>query len=193
LDTAALRNRIARVSTGGSPSPTQTKNLKVGLVWAGNPTHHNDAARSLRLEDLMPLLQTPGTSFFSLQQPVPARDEAHFQSVRESLNQREPFADFLETSAWVAEMDLIITVDTAIAHLAGALAKPVWTLLPFAADWRWFLERADTPWYPTMRLFRQKQRGDWRSVILQVAAALNDLSRAKKSGLEAAAVLVESV
>lgn len=174
-----------KLGFGGKLSPSQTKQLKVGLAWAGNSTHHNDAARSLRLEELLPLLSTSDTIFYSLQQPVPTRDEECFQSVKTLLNSRAPFNDFLETSAFVAEMDLIITVDTAIAHLAGALAKPVWTLLPFAADWRWFLERTDTPWYPTMRLFRQKQRGQWHSVIAQVASALNDFSRAKNSGTAA--------
>jgi ADP-heptose:LPS heptosyltransferase len=85
------------------------------------------------------------------------------------------FADFGDTARAIEELDLVISVDTCVAHLAGALGKPVWTLLPFDVDWRWMLGRADSPWYPTMRLLRQSRRGDWPGVIAQVAAALRDL------------------
>jgi Flp pilus assembly protein TadD len=150
-----------------------SKNLKVGLAWAGNPTHHNDAARSLRLEDLTPLQQVPGVTFYSLQSPVPARDQSVFRSWSGMVDLSVGFADFLATAGAVAKMDLVITVDTAITHLAGALGRPVWTLLPFAPDWRWLLDRQDTPWYPTMRLFRQTQRNQWAPLIAKAVAELN--------------------
>ena len=150
--------------------------LKIGLAWAGNPSHHNDAARSLRLEELAPLLQVPNTTFYNLQRPVPTRDETYFQSGIKLLDLGGEVKDFLDTSAVMAELDLVITVDTSMAHLAGALAKPVWTMLPYSPDWRWLLDRADTPWYPTMRLFRQSQRGQWHSVVSQMIEKLNHIS-----------------
>lgn len=147
-------------------------NLKVGLVWAGNPGHHNDASRSLRLEAFAPILQTPGVVFYSLQVPVPASDEPYMRALPQFEPLGRQFADFLDTAGVIGQLDLIISVDTAVAHLAGALGKPVWTLLPFAPDWRWFLGRSDTVWYPTMRLFRQSERGRWDPVIQQVAEDL---------------------
>jgi len=153
--------------------------LKVGLAWAGDPAHHNNAARSIRLEQLAPMLQVPSVAFYSLQAKLPALDETYFRSLSNLMDLSGQFTSFLETAAVVAELDLIIAVDTAVAHLAGALAKPVWTLLPFAPDWRWLLEREDTPWYPTMRLFRQKDRGQWQPVIARVAEELGRLARAK--------------
>jgi len=157
----------------GPPLPAAPAgHRKVGLVWAGNPAHHNDAARSLRLAELAPLLQVPGVTFYSLQRPVPARDEAAFRSTPNLVDLGGRLDDFLATAAAVAQLDLVIAVDTAVAHLAGALGKPTWTLLPFSPDWRWFLDRPDTPWYPTMRLCRQPQRGQWPPVLRQVAAAL---------------------
>lgn len=146
--------------------------LRVGLVWAGNSGHHQDAIRSLRLEDLAPILKVPGVCFQSLQQPIPAGDAAHFSSLADRLPAGPPFADFLATAAAVSELDLIISVDTAVAHLAGALGKPVWCLIQYSPDWRWFLERDDTPWYPSMRLFRQRERNQWQAPILEAAEAL---------------------
>jgi len=150
--------------------------LKVGLAWAGNPTHHNDAARSIRLEELTRLRLVPGVTFYSLQKPIPERDEACFRSWPGLMDLSGNFNDFLATAAAVSEMDLVIAVDTAIAHLAGALGKPVWTLLPMAPDWRWLLDRQDTPWYPTMRLFRQTRRNLWSQVISRVADELAHLA-----------------
>lgn len=145
--------------------------LKVGIVWAGNPTHHNDAARSIPLEEFAPIL-IPGIAFYSLQAAVPLRDETYFRSLPNLLDLPGRLGSFLETAAIIMELDLVIAVDTAVAHLAGALGKPVWTLLPLVPDWRWLLDREDTPWYPTMRLFRQKNRGQWQPVIARVAAEL---------------------
>jgi tetratricopeptide (TPR) repeat protein len=147
--------------------------LKVGLVWAGSPTHRDDIHRSLPLALLAPVLDVPGVSFHSLQMPVPNRDATMLKNCP-GLKPLGPFKDYLETAGAVAEMDLIISVDTSVAHLAGALAKPVWTLVQFDQDWRWFAQFGErTPWYPTMRLFRQTKRGDWPSVVTRVAAELS--------------------
>ena len=169
------------MSVAGHLPPAPAGHLRTGVVWAGSPAHHNDAARSLRLEQFAPILQVPGVAFYSLQLPVPANDEALFLSLSNVRDLSGQLASFLETAAVVAELDLIIAVDTSVAHLAGAVAKPVWTLIPFAPDWRWLLDREDTPWYPTMRLFRQKQRGQWEPVIARVAEALGCLAAHKNS------------
>lgn len=157
---AAWRERLAT-----APSP------RVGVVWAGSSMHADDRRRSMTPEMLQPILGVPEVTFVSLQieprAPLP-------QVIREAgvLDLREHIVDFTDSAALLAELDLIITVDTSIAHLAGALGRPVWTMISFIPDWRWGLGRADTPWYPTMRLFRQPRRGDWTSVAEEVAAAL---------------------
>jgi Flp pilus assembly protein TadD len=133
----------------------------VGLVWAGNPANPNDRNRSLPFALAEELASLPGMAFFSLQ-----------KGARAFIPLDEHMTDFAETAAAIANLDLVISVDTAVAHLAGALGRPVWTLLPFAPDWRWLLGREDSPWYPTMRLFRQARRGDWPSVIRNVKLAL---------------------
>lgn len=177
LSTIPSQVPYLKAATGWKLPPAPAGHLKVGIVWAGNPSHHNDAARSIRLEELAPLLQVPGVTFYSLQVPIPARDEAFFRSASGLVDLGGHFNDFLDTATAVAEMDLVITVDTAVGHLAGALAKPVWTLIPYAPDWRWMTDRQDTPWYPTMRLFRQAQRHQWPPVILQVTEELVRFSR----------------
>jgi ADP-heptose:LPS heptosyltransferase len=122
----------------------------------------------------------PGVRFFSLQIQSPQNAPA---SLREAglVDFTDRITDFADTAALVAELDLIISVDTAVAHLAGALGRPVWTLLPFAPDWRWGLDREDTPWYPTMRLFRQPALGDWASVISRMAEELKSMVDTKRS------------
>ncbi len=151
---------------------TPAENLKVGLVWAGSPTHSDDANRSVPLALLTPVLAVSNVSFFSLQMPVPQRDATTLKDFP-NLLELGGFADYQATASVVAQMDLVISVDTSVAHLAGALAKPVWTMVQFAPDWRWFAQFGErTPWYPTMRLFRQLRRGDWAAVISQVAAEL---------------------
>ncbi len=147
------------------------KGRRVGIVWQGNPNHRNDRNRSLPLGALGSLLDTPGIQFVGLQKGI-ARGKAP-----EGVVDLSPLlADFGETAAAILGLDLVISVDTAVAHLAGALGKPVWTLLPYAPDWRWLLHREDSPWYPSMRLFRQPMVGDWASVIRDVKKALNDLA-----------------
>jgi tetratricopeptide (TPR) repeat protein len=146
--------------------------LKVGLAWAGSATHRDDANRSVPLAMLAPVLAVPGVSFYSLQIPLPPRDTAARTDFT-NLQALGALTDYRATAAAVAALDLVISVDTSVAHLAGALGKPVWTLVQFAADWRWFSRFGErTPWYPTMRLFRQNRRGDWPEVIGRMAAEL---------------------
>ncbi|MBW4475106.1 MAG: tetratricopeptide repeat protein [Stenomitos rutilans HA7619-LM2] len=153
------------------PSPlSPLPSLKVGIVWTGNPDHKNNRYRSFAINQFLAVCQLPEVSFYSLQKGADADlqtlSTVSIQDVGQHLH------DFNDTAAAIAQLDLVITMDTAVAHLAGALGKPVWLLLSFAPDWRWLLEREDSPWYPTMRLFRQRQRGHWQGVFEQVAAAL---------------------
>jgi hypothetical protein len=151
------------------------KGAKVGLVWKGSALHKNDAYRSLPgLTTLAPLWSVPGVTFVSLQKGQ-AEDEAVESAADQPLiHLGTDIVDFADTAAIVAQLDLVICVDTAIAHVAGALNKPCWALLPaLGTDWRWLLERSDTPWYPgTMRLFRQAKPGDWTETIRDVTKAL---------------------
>ena len=148
--------------------------LKIGLVWAGKSRTHQphavaiDQRRSMRLADMAPLLDVPGCSFVSLQLGPPAARNAgsRLRDVSERLT------DWADTAGLIAGLDMVIAVDTAVAHLAGALGKPVWMLNRFDSCWRWFRQREDTPWYPSMRLFRQASRGDWAEVIHRTAETL---------------------
>jgi tetratricopeptide (TPR) repeat protein len=143
----------------------------VGLAWAGNPAHANDRHRSVPLAALAPWFAVPGIAWFSLQQGEAAAQIA----ATPGAGQLVPLpsdAALVDTAALIAELDLVITVDTSIAHLAGALGRPAWVMLPFAPDWRWQLGRDDSPWYPTLRLFRQPRPRDWRSVVARVQARL---------------------
>lgn len=141
----------------------------VGLTWAGRATHPQDRQRSMNGALLAPLLDTPGVEFHALQREGGTDAAADSQFHRDWSGE---MINFSATAGIVASMDLVITVDTAIAHLAGAMGRPVWVMLPFAADWRWFRDRTDSPWYPTMRLFRQDAPGDWPSVVNAVGVAL---------------------
>jgi tetratricopeptide (TPR) repeat protein len=148
--------------------------LKVGIAWAGNPLHRSDARRSMEIETLLPLRRLKGVRWFSIQVGERAADLAHLPAGF-VVDLAPQLSDFAETAAAIANLDLVITVDTAVAHLAGALGRPAWVLLPHISDWRWLLERADSPWYPTLRLFRQPSPGDWDSVIVRAADALSGL------------------
>ncbi len=145
--------------------------LKVGLVWAGRPTHTNDHNRSMRLSHFAPLSGIGNIVFYSLQ-----KGSAAAQSGLELIDFAAELNDFSDTAALVSGLDLVIAVDTAVAHLAGAMGKPVWVLLPMSADWRWLTNREDSPWYPTMRLFRQRRWGDWDGVVEEVSAAPQKLA-----------------
>ena len=144
---------------------------RIGLVWSGNPAHKNDHNRSIKLETLLPLLDIDAT-FVSLQKDIHADDASVLKDRSDLLNFGDKLKDFSETAGLVSNLDLVISVDTSVAHLAGALAKPVWVLLPFLSDWRWLLDRDDSPWYPTARLFRQHAAGDWSGVVGDVGVEL---------------------
>jgi len=147
---------------------------KVGLVWKGNPDHKNDRLRSCSLEDFAPLTTIPDIRLYGIQKGDAAADaKASLDGMVTNLG--EELADFTDTAGLIANMDLIISVDTSVAHLAGAMGKQTWTLLPFAPDWRWMLDRGDSPWYPTMRLFRQPEREDWDGVFHELSETLRIL------------------
>ncbi|MBZ0107197.1 MAG: tetratricopeptide repeat protein [Candidatus Scalindua rubra] len=147
-------------------------NLKVGIVWAGNPKHIDDRNRSCSLNDFAHLTSIRGLTFYSLQKGLASAEANKHTMVIKIVNPDNELNDFADTAAAIENLDLVIAVDTAVAHLAGAIGKPVWTLLPFVPDWRWMLERSDSPWYPGMRLFRQTQLNDWAGVFNQVKEAL---------------------
>jgi len=145
--------------------------FRVGLVWRGNPKHHNDRNRSVALELLQDLVMIEGARFFSLQLgPTPAEDQ--WLRSRAIIDLGPELSNYAATARCLAELDLLITVDTSVAHLAGALGRPVWTLLPACNDWRWLQDREDTPWYPSMRLFRQNGLRNWKPVADRVASDL---------------------
>ncbi|MGQ9370832.1 tetratricopeptide repeat protein [Azospirillum sp. A39] len=152
--------------------------LRVALVWAGNPRHRNDRNRSLPAAALAPLLAVPGVRFVSLQ-TGPARGALPRLPVPPAgpiLDPVDAVRDFADSAAILACVDLVIAVDTAAIHLAGALGRPAWLLLPYAPDWRWLLDRPDSPWYPSLRLFRQARPGDWTGVAATAAAVLRALA-----------------
>ena len=144
---------------------------RVGFVWSGRPTHTNDANRSIPLKDLLPLTRCD-IQCVSVQREIRPSDLHALTGLSSMRRLGEDLTDFADAAALLSELDLLITVDTSMAHLAGALGKPVWILLPYVADWRWLRDREDSPWYPTARLFRQPAAGDWPSVIDRVARAL---------------------
>jgi tetratricopeptide (TPR) repeat protein len=152
--------------------------LKVGLVWSGSKDHKKDHDRSLRLQQLIPLLDLP-IAFYSLQKEVKDEDKLTISRLNQIHQFSEELIDFSDTAALVDCLDLVITVDTSVAHLAGAMAKNVWILISYLPDYRWMLDRSDTPWYPTATLFRQPNVSDWDSVISNVKTALLALLSAK--------------
>jgi hypothetical protein len=148
--------------------------LRVGLVWSGNPLFPEDRLRSIPLSGFAPMLALHGVRFFSLQTGPAA---SQLDEVGEPITDLQAaIGDMADTTALIGKLDLVITVDTAVAHLAGALGKPTWVLLPFAPDWRWLMEREDSPWYPTMRLFRQRGFGEWAPVLERVRGQLAALA-----------------
>ncbi len=154
----------------GLPDCPDGTRLKVGIVWAGRATHTNDRNRSCRLRQFEPLFSVPGVAYFSLQKGDAAAELAAAAVPVTDLGDR--LGDFADTAAVIDRLDLVVAVDTAVAHLAGALARPVWILIPFVADWRWLTQGEHSPWYPTARLFRQAAMGDWAPVFTRVAEGL---------------------
>ena len=158
------------------PEPSSRRDrLKVGLVWSGNPTHDDDSLRSIDPELLGDLVSLDGVEFHSLQAPIRPEHQALVTRWPRWVDATSGMTNFRVTAEYLVGLDLVIAVDTAVAHLAGAMGKPVWLLVQDSPDWRWQLNRADSPWYPTLRLFRQSHRGDWRPVMEQV---VTELSRA---------------
>jgi hypothetical protein len=154
--------------------------LRIGLVWSGNPQHWNDQNRSIPLRTLLRVI-APGASFVSLQKDPRPEDKAALRERSDIIDLTERLTDFAETAALIGCLDLVITVDTSVAHLAAALGCPTWILLPAVPDWRWLLDRDDSPWYPTTRLFRQTTAGDYESVVDRVRAELLTLVEADRS------------
>lgn len=156
----------------GKKGPGETR---VGIVWAGSESNLNDRNRSFACRLIEPLLEIPQVHWFSLQVGPPAAQLAE-PGIGSKVRDLAPeLTDYAETAAAISQLDLVITADTSVAHLAASLGVTVWTLIPFAPDWRWLLERNDSPWYPSMRLFRQRVAGDWESVMYAVADALRQL------------------
>jgi Flp pilus assembly protein TadD len=146
--------------------------IKIGLAWAGRPTHANNANRSIDIAKFAPLAGVSNITFYSVQVGPGSEHVAR----TDLIDFTPQIKDLSDSAALLANLDLIITVDSAVAHLAGAIAKPVWIMLPFAPDWRWLLRRSDSPWYPTAKLFRQPKPGDWNSVIASIRLELEQLA-----------------
>ncbi len=158
----------------------ERKRPLVGLAWSGSTTLRNDINRSIPLALLEPLRHA-GCTLVALQKDIRDSDRAALEATPAILHFESELADFRDTAALASLMDVVVSVDTSVAHLAGALARPLWLLLPFSPDWRWLLDRSDTPWYPTARIFRQPRIGDWSSVIERVAA---ELQKPEKPGTD---------
>jgi tetratricopeptide (TPR) repeat protein len=165
-DEGRLKKWSAQI--GALPPP------RIAVAWAGNPAHDNDRNRSIALSTLAPLFAAPGVaaSFISIQRELRGEEAAQLAAQPRLSHIGGALADFDDSAAVLALCDLLVTVDTAPAHLAGAMGRPVWVLVPFAPDWRWTLDGETTPWYPTARIFRQPALGDWNAVIARAAAAL---------------------
>jgi tetratricopeptide (TPR) repeat protein len=161
---ATWRDRLAAV-----PSP------RIGVTWAGNPQHSNDVRRSIALPDLLPTLAAAPASIVTLQKELRPGDAELLARHPHIIQLGDELVTFDDTAAAIAALDLVIAVDTSVAHLAGALGKPVWILVTLAPDWRWLLDRDDSPWYPTARLFRQAARHDWSDVIARIGAEIGRL------------------
>ena len=164
-----LRAPAARIERWRARLPAGPR---IGLAWSGKPSHKNDRNRSIPLALLAPILSRPGVTFVSLQREYRGADLPELSRRPNLLRPDDALADFADTAAVVEQLDLVIAVDTAVAHLAGALGKPVFILLPYVPDWRWLFGRADSPWYPTARLFRQPVAGDWNAAIAATTDAL---------------------
>ncbi len=165
-----IPNEMPYIHAGQVSKSAASDRLRVGLCWAGNPSHDNDRNRSLDFKLLKPLLELQGIDFFSLQVGSRAGDAF----AEPNVQQPGRFFDFLETAQFVVTLDLVITVDSSVAHLCGALGQKVWVLLPNAPDWRWSLEGKVTCWYPDSRLFRQTRGGNWEPVINKIGNEISE-------------------
>jgi hypothetical protein len=161
---AAWKERLARL--------TPTASRRIGIVWAGRPTHNNDRWRSARLADFAPLAALPGVALVSLQKGPAAAQAGEYFGAAPLVNIGAEIVDYEDTMAILESLDLLVTVDTSVGHVAGAMGRPTFILLARAPDWRWLLERSDTPWYPSVTLFRQSTTGVWSDVMAKVAKAV---------------------
>lgn len=152
-----------------------TGRLRVGFAWGGSPLQTNNQFRSIPLAELLPLLRTPGVDAFSLQVGATPDEAAQLAAVPGVTDLAPVLGDFADTAAVMRQLDLVLTVDTSVAHLAGTLGRPAWVLLSHTCCWRYLLDRTDSPWYPTFRLFRQPRRGAWPEVVAALRTALKDL------------------
>jgi hypothetical protein len=150
----------------------RTGRRRVGLAWAGRPTHPNNARRSVGLADLAPILRVEGIEFVTVQKPVSEADQAFLRGFPQVREVSAHLHDFADTAALLANLDLLVSVDTSVVHLAGALGVACWVLVPRPADWRWLHGREESPWYPSLRLFRQERPQEWGAVVERVVAAL---------------------
>jgi tetratricopeptide (TPR) repeat protein len=156
--------------------------FKVGIAWAGNPSFKNDRDRSILLKNILPVCTVPGAKYISIQKDLRPGDEGILDVHPHITRMDREITDFQDTAAIMMSLDLIISSDTSIVNLAGALARPVWVLLPFNPDWRWLLSRGDSPWYPTARLFRQPKEADWVSVTDMVRERLREEIESRRPG-----------
>jgi tetratricopeptide (TPR) repeat protein len=164
----------------------RSQGLKVGINWAGNPAFRHDKMRSIGLARMLPLLAQSGVEFFALQKDLRDGDAEILRSERRIIPLGGQIESFADTAAIISQLDLVISSDASVVHLAGALGKPVWILLQHVPDWRWLFDRDDSPWYPTARLFRQTEPGDWSGVIRRAAIAL-ELRQAAETTLNVGA------
>jgi hypothetical protein len=155
--------------------------LRIGIAWAGNPRYKADRMRSTNIETLLPLLRNSGITWISLQKGPAAEQLSTLPGDVFVWDGSSNDRDMAETAALAATLDLVITTDTSIAHLAGAMGKPVWILLPYLSDWRWMQKIETTPWYPTARLFRQRAPGDWVGLLDRVIGELNALRSTRRN------------
>jgi tetratricopeptide (TPR) repeat protein len=166
-------------------SKLSAQKLKVGIAWAGNPDFDGDRDRSILLKNILPVTRIDGIKYFSLQKDLRDADDELLNANPYIVRVDKEINDFEDTAAIIMSLDLVISSDTSIVNLAGALGRPVWVLLPFLSDWRWLLDRDDTPWYPTARLFRQRNEGDWATVLDDVCTALKQLVDHRSSPVRA--------
>ena len=170
-----LKASAARTAKWRKTLGPKLSQLRVGLVWGGSPEHQNDRQRSIALWSLASLATVPDVEFVSLQRGPAALQALAPPPGMKLIDHSADFENMADTAAVIQELDLVISVDTSVAHLAGALGKAVWVLLAYVPDWRWMLDRPDTPWYPQMRLFRQSKIGDWSGPIQSITQQLREL------------------
>jgi len=152
--------------------PSPEGGMNIGIVWAGSPTHQNDRRRSAQINDFLPLMAHQGVTLFSLQKGKRGQDIIN-EGVQGLIVDAGPeLKNFSDTADLIAQLDLVISVDTSVVHLAAAMGKPVWLLLPYTPDWRWMLEREDSPWYPSLKIFRQDEPGDWEKLFKKIYQSL---------------------